>query len=356
MAISLVGTTKGSAANGANVDIDLTGLSLAQNDLVVVMGGFSNAGNSGVSTSGYTEPVDIGDTVTMSLSVAYKLMGASPDTSVTCLGSGDTLDATSYVVMAFRGVDTSSPLDATSVAAAGVSGAVNSPSITTVTDGAAVISCGIQTASDSTVTPPSGYGNAVVQNQSDSFSCTAMAAWKQISPAGAENPAAWADIASSTWVAASVALRPSSAGTIEDGVLSATGTATASFDDGTLKVFAATGTGTASFVGAPFVDGPLSATGTGTATWDGISFATSGAFSITASGTLSAVGGLSGGGGMDATGTGTAAFIGDSINDASFAFNGVTATATLVGAGSDDILANVIIEVESRGATRVSIG
>jgi hypothetical protein len=354
MAISLVGTTQGSASNGSGVTIDLTGISLAENDLVVVMGGFPGTGNSGVS--GYTYTVtDAGASVSGSFSVCYKFMTGSPDTSVTCLGHGNTSNACAYTVMAFRGVDTTTPIDTSSISTQNASGTPNSPSITTVTDNAAVITCGISAVDDAAVTAPSGYGDKVSGNASDTFSATTMSAWKLKTPAGAENPAAWADLSSAGWIASSVALRPAASGTIEDGVFSATGTVTTSFEDGTLKVFAATGTITASFTGAPFTDAAISASGSGDASFGGESLATSGAFSISGTGTASFAGGLSGGGNIGATGTVTATFGGESIY-ASMAEFTASAAMVFVAADTDEFISHVSEVIESRGAVTVNIG
>jgi hypothetical protein len=351
MAISLVGTAEGAIANGANVTIALP--TCLENDLVCVFGGFVADANAGVSTAGYTE-----DTTALSSggtsSFSYKRMGASPDTSVTCLGSGDVLTATVYVVMVFRGVDTSTPIDAATPLPAKTFSAPNSPSITTVTDGAAVISFAYCDTEDAALTAPTGYGDKVDITLTEFFPAYAAGAWKLKSPAGAENPAAWTAKAGFSH-AYTVALRPAAAGSFGDGALAATGTATASFDDGTLKVFAATGTITASFAGAPFVDSPFGMTGAGTASFEGISLATAGAFALTGSGTASFVGGLAGSGNLSVTGTATASYGGASIYSAPAEFT-ASATAMFVAGESELFISHVQEVIESRGAATVNIG
>jgi hypothetical protein len=354
MAISLVGTNSGAAANGGDVTIDLSGLGLAENDLVCVFGGsgVGGGGTAGVSTSGYTENTT--DT-TIDLSFSYKKMGASPDASVTCTGNANATSGVAYVVMAFRGVDTTTPIDATTVKDNGVTGAPNSASITTVTNGAAVISFGASTANDAVVTAPSGYGDLVSNTQSDTTSITVAGSWLLKASFGAENPAAYTNWTSSVWRAFTVALRPQASGSFGDGALSATGTGTASFEDGTLKVFAATGTITTSFTGAPFTDAAISASGSGAASFEGMSLATSGAFSISGTGTASFAGGLSGGGNIGATGTVTATFGGESIY-ASMAEFTASAAMVFVAADTDEFISHVSEVIESRGAVTVNIG
>jgi hypothetical protein len=399
MAITLVGSNSGAASNGAGVTIDLTGISLAENDLVVVMGGFPGTGNSGVTGYSYTV-TDAGASVSGSFSVCYKFMSSSPDTSVTCLGHGNTSNACAYTVMAFRGVDTGTPIDTTSVSTQNFSGTPNSASITTVTDNAAVITCGLSAVSDAAVTAPSGYGDTVSGNASDTFAATSMSAWKLKTPAGAENPAAWADLSSAGWIASTVALRPGASGSFGDGALSggsitgtasfvyasdgagnleATGTGTALFAGSQISVvsspLSATGTGDASFIGAPFQGGALAATGTGTASFDGISLATSGAFSLAGSAVAAFVGSLAGSGNIAATGTATASFGGSSIysspalftGSASASFIGLdftsavasfsgSATAMFVAGEGSQFLSHVSEVIESRGAVTVNIG
>jgi hypothetical protein len=267
MAISLVGTASGSAANGENVTITLP--TCLQDDLVCVFGGHGRVtNNAGVSTSGYTENTDLATNLRSSFS--YKKMDVSPDTSVTCIGSTNTSDATVYVVMVFRGVHTSSPIDATTTTATALaSGMANPPAITTVTDGAAILACGHHTVDDATVTAPTGYGNLVNVSRTESVPSSCAMAWKVLVTAGTENPSAYTNWTNEfgTWQAFTVALRPAAEGSFGDGVLSATGT------------------NTTSFVRGP-AEGKATLTGTATMEMAGQALAATGAFSMTGTGTL----------------------------------------------------------------------
>jgi hypothetical protein len=270
MAISLVGTASGTAASGGDVTITLP--TCLQDDLVCVFGGHGRtSNNAGVSTSGYTENTDLATSARTVFS--YKKMESSPDTSVTCIGSTNTDDATVYVVMVFRGVDTTTPIDATTTTASsfGAGGSPNPPSITTVTDGAAVIAVGHQSVDDSTITAPSGYGNLVNATQSETLSTSVGAAWVAKATAGAENPGSFSTWDTfQAWQALTVALRPAGPGTFGDGALSATGTNTTSFVPGPAQgVASATGTGTMAMVGqALAASGAFSMTGAGTLAFD----------------------------------------------------------------------------------------
>lgn len=142
----------------------------------------------------------------------YKVMGASPDTTVTLKGrtsNGGILG----LVAVFRGVDTTTPLDAAvTTAGAADAGDPDAPSITTVTDGAWVIACGGCSDPDAVTNPPTDYTN-LVDVQQTVRNC--MLATREIASAGPEDPGAFADItadADDSWCAATVALRPAGAG------------------------------------------------------------------------------------------------------------------------------------------------
>jgi len=159
-AITFVGGIAGAVADGGDVTLTLSGLGLAQNDVVIVFGGFSRTtADPGVSSGGWTENFEF-DGADQDNSLSWKAMSGSPDTSVVCLGSANATDAAAYVALAFRGVNTTTPFDATSVTGEGAAGAIpNPPSITTATAGAMIIAMGAVRFSppDTTVTEPSGY-------------------------------------------------------------------------------------------------------------------------------------------------------------------------------------------------------
>lgn len=224
-AISYVGSASGSGtASTYNVAINsLTGGSNSapsEGDLVIVVTGWASTtnGDPGVTTSGYTEvnAVDYysNDTRDANMSVNYKFMGASPDTSVTVRGTNAAGNGGATVVHVWRGVDLSSPLDVTSTTATGTNAAnANSPSITPTTSGAYVIAAGLGTG-DTTPTAktgPSGMSNFRTQNGTgttmSAIAGVASFAWTS----GAYDPAAWTGGESTTsdsWAAMSLVLRP----------------------------------------------------------------------------------------------------------------------------------------------------
>lgn len=222
MAIEFVGASTATGASGS-FNVDLTALSggiasaAAEGDLVIVATGFVQTSNldPGVSTSGFAEIADLyaNDTRDANLSVSWKIMTSTPDTSVACNGSGSATNGAAAIAYVLRGIDPATPLDVTATTATSNNSAVfNSPSITPVTSGALVLSIGLGTgaAADTTITAPTGYsdqsnvstdpGNAVIIG-------VASKAWTS----GAEDPAAWTGVTTSTsdsWAAVTVAVRP----------------------------------------------------------------------------------------------------------------------------------------------------
>jgi len=209
MAITIVGTAMGTAKNGSDISITLP--TVLVNDIIVICGGhFRESADAGTDTSGYTELIDenhsAGD---YRFSVSYKRMGATPDTTVNGLGSGDAADACAYAVIAYRGVDTTTAIDATTTTAQGQSTNPDCPSITTATNGAIVIACvGSEVSDPSGITAPTNYTNLIADNGNDTNDSTVAQSSRIIASLGAEDPAEYTGFSTGDWIAASVALRP----------------------------------------------------------------------------------------------------------------------------------------------------
>lgn len=230
MALSFVGAVTGTRFSAGTITLDLTALtggsnsSPSENDIVVVVQHVIRAVadvDTGPSTAGYTEIADLyqNDTQRTHFSVAWKRMGATPDTSVSFNNSGGSSGAAvadtaiAYVV---RGVDTTTALDVTSTTAGGANtGIANAPTITPSTSGAWVLACGANISSASTaLTGPSGYSDHVtvagqLWNASSVWAHPAIArkAWTS----GAEDPGAWSghsDSKNFSWAAVTLVLRP----------------------------------------------------------------------------------------------------------------------------------------------------
>ena len=203
MAITYVG----SASSTNSTTIDLSGLSLQENDYVVVASG-ADAGNPALPT-GYSQ---LGTTSSIvDLETFAKRMGSTPDTQVSGLTAESDM---AHIAMVFRGVDTVTAIDATTTTTTS-SGDPNSPSITTVTDGALVISVGVQDDDIATVSAgPSGYtlvtfgGSNQVQAGVGGNGCTMMAAYVTKATAGAEDPGVFTSSGNDSCAGHTIALRP----------------------------------------------------------------------------------------------------------------------------------------------------
>lgn len=213
MAIQFVGTVTTSASGSLSLT-SLTGgigSAPATDDIVLVAVFGTDGSDINIAVTGYTEVADIyangaGDS---NFGVYYKIMGGSPDTTVTI----PSLTNVRAVVYVLRGVDTTTPEDATATTATKItSGIPDPPSITTVTANAMVVSlCG--TRAPGTYVAPSGFSGT---SKSSSSSGNVLVASKIKATAGSENPAVWtgitSDSAAYTCASVTMALRPAGAG------------------------------------------------------------------------------------------------------------------------------------------------
>ena len=157
------------------------------------------------------------DTKDANVSFNYKIMGSTPDTSVTVRGSNSVNNGSGAAVHVWRGADQTTPMDVASTTAIGINGAnFDSPSITPITSGAYVISAGLGSANSTPVPQiaPTGYSNMVMVTATGSITSAVIGVASKAWISGAENPAAWSGGASAvtdSWGAASIAIRPAPA-------------------------------------------------------------------------------------------------------------------------------------------------
>ena len=215
------------SGTGATYSCSLTALTggsgsaAIANDLVIVVTGWASAANGdpGVTTpTGYTEVYDLyrSDTRDVNISVNWKVMGGTPDTSVTVRGYNNAANGGATAVHVWRGVNTTTPMDVAppTGVTAGNASRPDSPAITPITTGAMVLSVGMGTgdATPLAQTTPTGYSNGrSVAGTGSTMSVIANIASKTWSGSGAEDPAAWTGGETSTsdsWAAGTLALRP----------------------------------------------------------------------------------------------------------------------------------------------------
>jgi len=188
---------------GSSVNVSLN--SLQEDDLVIV---YRARDISVANISGYTTIVDDGGGDTPGYSAEYKFMGATPDTQVT-IPAATALQPAAAAVVAYRGVDTTTPLDVTTTTATGSAGTPNSPSITTTTDGALVVAFGAHDDDDiDLMAPPEGFIDFILRNAGVGNSATVMVAHRVVATAGTVNPTVFSADFTDDWFAATIALRP----------------------------------------------------------------------------------------------------------------------------------------------------
>lgn len=225
-AITFVGRATGTG-NGASYSVSLTSLTggsgsaAAAGDLVLVVTGWASVsdGAPGVtSPAGYVQLQEgfANDTRDANLDVSYKIMGATPDTSVTVSGPNNTQHGGATIVLVYRNIDASTPIDVTTPAPATNFNAsrANAPSITPANTGSMVVACMMSTG-DTTPTAFTGPANmtnfAQQAHAGTSMSAIVSAAHTSSTTAGvAFDPDALTGGETSTsdsWVGITVALR-----------------------------------------------------------------------------------------------------------------------------------------------------
>ena len=258
MAISYLGevsVTHDGSVGGMTVS--LTSLSLQQDDVVVV--GFLLASNTdrsiGVNTAGYTEEAELfaNDTYDANLSVSWKRMGSTPDSSVDVSGPGSSTHPARIIARGYRGVDTTTAMDVARTTATGTNGLlVDPPSITPTTSGALIVAWGCGAANAAALSTAysssdlTDFTSGIVSNVYDLAYGVGHKSWTS----GAFDAAAWTGTETATTdsrASVVLALRPATAsgvtGTASDTV-SVTGSGA-----GTVKV-AGAGADTVSVTGS----------------------------------------------------------------------------------------------------------
>jgi hypothetical protein len=133
----------------SDVVVSLTSLSFgippASEDIILVFVCYGGS-NRTLEIEGFTKVFDLysTDTFSTNFGVFYKVVGATPDESLTIVGGTYNADqALAYDVRIFRGVDTSNPLDVAPTSATGNNTILaDPPSITPVTSGALIVAAG----------------------------------------------------------------------------------------------------------------------------------------------------------------------------------------------------------------------
>lgn len=249
-AIGFRGSAMASSSPSTDTTVSFSGISgLAQNDLVIVAASMGDNDNLTTldminNSAGWTEMNTVRDTADVHdvhLTLWYKFMGASPDADVVIEGTGPGTDGSlAVVVMAFSGVDTTTPFDVASTSATGISSPHadppsidhNNPSgVWTVIAGAA----GHILAGGCTFTFPAGYTtNAKSGSRDDTFDTTVGLGYRSSGGSDPEDPGAMTHSCTlsvdNAWAAFTMALRPATAPTVTTQDASSIGETSATFN------------------------------------------------------------------------------------------------------------------------------
>jgi hypothetical protein len=196
--ISFLGSVTWDGAVGSTT-VSLSSLGLEEDDLLICIeceGDYDIVPVAALPT-GFTQHVLCdGNTCGnryVTTRISYKFQGSTPDSNIT-FDYTTTNGRVSIVVLAFRGVDTSTPFDANaSFAYNGTFTSMNPPAITVATDGSLVVAGGRSSkasfAEAQSWVAPSGYTLLDYEGSvSDTYGSFIIAASKEDVSAGSEDP------------------------------------------------------------------------------------------------------------------------------------------------------------------------
>lgn len=199
---------------------DLTGgldTEPSEDDIVIVAYVVSTTSQrmNGVTTSGYRRAIKNwgDDTADTNLTVDYKFMGVSPDTSVTVSETFGTSEGGAVSIHVWRGVSKIQPFESGELARGNNTGQPDPPSATPTTSGAVVLVVG---GGSETSTAPTDFTSGDLSNfftasQVDTNTSAVVGMGSASWTSGAFDPAAWGGGSTRTacsWSAATLALRP----------------------------------------------------------------------------------------------------------------------------------------------------
>ena len=219
MAKAFVGRTSGTANNGGNITITLnsgltggTGSAVSTGDMVIV-GGASGGNGVGLAFPGDWTVIDNGTTGGGNSRgiVAYKIMGATPDTSVTLTGDGSNFSSVGAIAHVMSGCDYDSSVTPTTATSTG-STDPDPPSITPDENNTAVFAWAFSRINDASITVPTNYSNLTTINSGgDTNDVTLALAWRDGRSSGvAEDPGVFGTWSSGAWRTVSFCVKDSS--------------------------------------------------------------------------------------------------------------------------------------------------
>lgn len=228
MPIQFVGSSSAFSIDGQTAQVFLNNLTggidtaARTGDLVIISTGIG--GTVDYTSSAYTVVADLyaNDTHDANLFVRYVFMGATPLTSFSQGGTGNTATSMALVAHVFRGVSTAMPISPAVATATGINSfRANPPAVTPSFDNSWIYVVGA--GSDATVGSFStmGLSNFVAVSAADTSSISLGAGYRPDVSTTYDPPAftnTATDTANGSWAAATLALVPTIDGVAEDSV------------------------------------------------------------------------------------------------------------------------------------------
>ena len=256
MAISLVGSYAGTHNATGGLSVAFTNLRNAANvqptllagDLVLVSTTIAGTANLADGTMTPTTPtgyngvftpnLGANDSHDSNLQISWKIMGATPDTSVTIRGVPATSNSCAFTIHVLRGADTTAPIEVNQGTSGNNTGLPNPPSITPVTAGSWLLCVGGSAMAAGTApstTPPTGldtttnhFRTAIMTTQTNDAAIAAglKSDWSS-GPFDCPAFGGFNTTNTGSWTGAAVAIKPYDPIKTVDATLAGTGTVSA---------------------------------------------------------------------------------------------------------------------------------
>jgi hypothetical protein len=210
-------TVAGTSSSAENANTGLYSFSLPaslENDIVVIAltsdaeiqdGSAGAVSNYLADGHGYTILHDGVGNANPGRLIAWKKMGATPDTTVDVfIGPNKGVICTSAAI---RGANASTPIDGTMASASGATGSPDAPSYTTTQNNCLRMIIGMVDDDNVTMTAPAGWSNVQAGSTSSNAVANNIIAFKDAPTAGADDPAAFGGLADDEWTAYHLAFR-----------------------------------------------------------------------------------------------------------------------------------------------------
>jgi hypothetical protein len=179
---------------------------MQQNDILIYYAGRDGSTTLNVPT-GFT---NLGGTnnAQMAFGIAWKRMGATPDSTISGLTSAI---AISHTAVAIRGASTGASPIIAATPSSGSTGSPNPPSVTSTSNNSLILAFGfLDDDTLTSVTPPSGFTDIFWHSVDESGACSGtMASYLVQTSAGSIDPSSYTTNGDDAWYGITLAINPS---------------------------------------------------------------------------------------------------------------------------------------------------